>query len=125
MGYEKFVMDLDRCGMMCTMLSGLSIDNNQLAHDAYRQAGPGQHFLGTDHTLANFETANYASNVLSDTQSFEQWQEAGSPDTMDRAVGVWQKLLAEYEPPYIDDALDEALREFMIKTKAASPDSWY
>ena len=125
MGYEKFVMDLDRCGMMCTMLAGLTIDTNQLAHDAYRQAGSDQHFLGTDHTLANFETANYASNVLSDTQSLEQWREGGSLDTSDRAVAVWKKMLAEYELPFIDAAVDEALRDFMRKTKAASPDAWY
>ena len=35
MGYEKFVMDVDRCGMMCRMLDGLHIDDNQLAKDAY------------------------------------------------------------------------------------------
>ena len=125
MGYEKFVMDLDRCGMMSRMLEGLVIDTNQLAKEAYRQAGPGEHFLGTDHTLANFETANYASNVLSDTQSFEQWAEAGAPDSIERAVPVWKKMLAEYEPPPIDAAVDEALREFIRKAKAAAPDRWY
>jgi trimethylamine--corrinoid protein Co-methyltransferase len=33
---------------------------------------PGGHFLGTAHTLANFETANHPS-TLPDTNSFEQW----------------------------------------------------
>ena len=51
-GYEKFVMDLDRCGMIHRMLEGLTIDDNELATDAFREAGPGVAFLGTAHTLA-------------------------------------------------------------------------
>ncbi|NNE22747.1 MAG: trimethylamine methyltransferase family protein, partial [Rhizobiales bacterium] len=31
MGYEKFVMDLDHCGMMLQMIAGLTIDDDQLA----------------------------------------------------------------------------------------------
>jgi trimethylamine---corrinoid protein Co-methyltransferase len=38
--------------------------------------GPGQHFLGTPHTLANFETAFWRSQ-LSDNNSFEQWEARG------------------------------------------------
>ena len=125
MGYEKFVMDLDRCGMICRALEGLIIDENQLAKEAFRQAGPGQHFLGVDHTIANFETANYASSVLSDTQSFEQWTETGSLDTQQRARAVWKQMLEDYDPPAIDPGVDEALREFITRKKAESVDMWY
>ena len=125
MGYEKFVMDLDRCGMMCRMLEGLTIDANQLARDAYRQAGPGEHFLGVDHTLANFETANYASNVLANTQSFEQWTESGAPDANQRATKLYKKMLSDYEAPSIDPGTDEALLEFIARKKSAFADAWY
>ena len=79
MGYEKFAMDLDHCGMMLRMVQGMTLDDGQLAADAYLEAGPGQAFIGTVHTLANFETANFRSE-LADTNSFEQWTEAGSLD---------------------------------------------
>ncbi len=71
MGYEKFVIDLDHCGMMLHMLGGLAIDDDSLAADAFREAGPGETFLGTAPTLAHFETANYLSD-LADTTSNEQ-----------------------------------------------------
>ncbi|MGI9512814.1 MAG: trimethylamine methyltransferase family protein, partial [Anderseniella sp.] len=35
LGYEKFVMDLDHCGMMLKMMCGLDIDANSLAADAF------------------------------------------------------------------------------------------
>ncbi|GIT73505.1 MAG: hypothetical protein Ct9H300mP28_33190 [Pseudomonadota bacterium] len=49
-----------------------------------REVGPGQHFLGCDHTRANFEEAFYRSNI-SDNNSFEQWEADGSQDASQRA----------------------------------------
>jgi len=45
MGYEKFVMDLDHCGMMLKMMCGFEIDDNALAGDALIEAGPGVNFF--------------------------------------------------------------------------------
>lgn len=124
MGYEKFVMDLDHCGMMLKMIGGLEVSADSLARDSYRQAGPGETFLQTDHTLEHFETANYVSE-LPDPGTFEQWTDAGAEDTQVRANRRWKQMLDEYEAPPIDDAVDEALREFVDQKKAAAPDEWY
>ena len=124
MGYEKFVMDLDHCGMMLRMLDGLTIDAEELAAEAYREAGPGETFLGTAHTLAHFETANYLSE-LADTGSYEQWLEAGRLDLEQRANRRWKEMLAGYHAPPLDPAIDEALRDFMARKKAALPDQWH
>jgi trimethylamine---corrinoid protein Co-methyltransferase len=76
-GYEKFIMDADQLGMMGVFVRGVDMSENGQALDAIRANGPGQHFLGTAHTLANFETAFYRSEIA-DNNSFEQWQEDGS-----------------------------------------------
>ncbi len=125
MGYEKFMLDVDRCGMMCKMIQGLHIDDNQLAHSAYRQAGPGENFLSVDHTLANFESANYKSCLLSDTQSYEQWLESKSMSAEQRANQSWKDALRQYQDPGIDPAIDEALQEFICRRKNQSDDQWY
>ncbi len=124
MGYEKFVMDLDHCGMMLRMLGGLTVDAEGLAAEAYREAGPGEAFLGTAHTLAHFETANYTSS-LADTASYEQWAEEGRRDIEQRAQGRWQRMLADYRAPPLDPAVDEALQDFMARRKADLPDQWH
>src|SRR6202522_1245544 len=122
MGYENFVMDADQAGMMHTLLAGVDLSENGQALDAIREGGPGKHFLGCAHTQANFENAFYRS-PLADNNSYEQWEAEGSPDMTKRANAMWKKQLAEYVPPPMDPAIDEALLEYMAKRKAAFPDS--
>ena len=124
MSYEKFVMDLDHCGMLHRTLEGLNIDQDTLAADAYREAGPGTAYLGTAHTLRHFETANHAS-VLADTESFEQWTDEGSLDIAQRANRQWKQMLSAYEAPDIDPAVDRALLDFVEGRKNEVPDKWY
>lgn len=120
-GYEKFVLDCDQLGMMTTFVKGLDVSPNGVALDAIRDNPPGTHFLGTAHTLANFETAFYRSDT-SDNSSFEQWSEEGGLDAAQRANALWKRRLAEYEPPPLDEAIDAALCDFVARRKAELPD---
>jgi trimethylamine---corrinoid protein Co-methyltransferase len=124
MSYEKFVMDVDQCALLHVVGAGLSLDENSFALDAFREVGPGKHFLGSTHTLRNYETA-FLDAELSDNNSFEQWQQEGAHDILWRATRRWQSLLKGYEPPALDAAVDEALREFIAKRKAVLPDTAY
>lgn len=123
-GYEKFVMDADHCGMMLRMMAGLTIDDETLAREAYREAGPGKTFLGTAHTYTHFRFANHQSE-LTDSTPYEQWTEAGSRDLQIRANECWKRMLAEYEAPPIEPGVDEALRDFVRKRRNAEPDQWH
>ncbi len=124
MGYEKFVLDADQAGMMHQLLRGVDLSENGQAMDAIREVGPGQHYLGCAHTQAHFETAFYRSSIA-DNNSFEQWEAEGGLDAARRAHKIWQRMLAEYTPPPLDPAIDEALQEFLAKRKASFPDSNY
>jgi trimethylamine--corrinoid protein Co-methyltransferase len=121
-GYEKFIMDADQCGMMAVFTAGLDLSDNGQALDAILTNEPGTHYLGSAHTLANFESAFYRSEIA-DNNSYEQWQEDGSLDAAQRANAIWKKQLAEYEAPPLDAAIDEALLDFIARTKASMPDS--
>ena len=122
MGYEKFMMDADQAGMMHTLLAGIDLSANGQALDAIHEVGPGKHFLGCAHTQANFENAFYRS-PLADNNSYEQWEAEGAQDMTKRANAQWKKHLAEYVPPPMDVAIDEALLDYMAQRKAAFPDS--
>ena len=122
-GYEKFVLDCDQLGMMHTFVRGLDTSENGIALDALRSNPPGNHFLGTAHTLANFETAFYRSDTA-DNSSFEQWSEDGALDAAQRANALWKRRLAEYEPPALDPAIDEQLVDFVTRRKAELPDEF-
>ncbi len=124
MSYEKFVMDTDFCGALHSYLAGVVVDDNTLAMDAFEEVGPGSHFLGCAHTMRNYQTAFWDS-ALSDNEPFEKWSEAGATDMATRANLRWKKTLAEYEAPPLDVAIDEALRDYVDRTKQAKPDAWY
>ncbi len=119
--YEKFVMDADQLGMMEVFAGGIDLSENGQALDAIRETGPGAHNLGSAHTLANFETAFYRSEVA-DNASYEQWLEEGSLTTPQRANALVKEKLAAYEPPPLDEAIDEELQAFIAKRKAEMPD---
>ena len=55
---------------------------------------------------------------------FEQWQEEGSLDTAQRAHGLWKQKLESYQAPALDPGADEALLDFMARTRAELPDEF-
>ncbi|MCC5986645.1 MAG: trimethylamine methyltransferase family protein [Pararhodobacter sp.] len=124
MSYEKFVMDADLCGALHSYLDGVVVDDNALALDAFREVGPGKHFFGCAHTMANYETAFWDSQ-LADNDPFEKWHEAGGLDAASRANALWKRQLAEFTPPPLDAGTDEALRDFVARRKASMEDVWY
>ena len=124
MSYEKFVLDTDLCGALHTYLDGVRIDENQLAMDAFQETGPGNHHFGSEHTLRNYQTA-YWDSQTADNTPFEQWELAGSADAATRANRLWKERLQTYEAPPLDEATDEALLDYMARTKAEAPDAWY
>lgn len=124
MSYEKFMLDADLCGALHTYLDGVVVDENQLAEASFAEVGPGNHFFGAGHTLANYEHAYWESD-LADNKPFEQWEAEGGSDAASRANRLWKQRLQEYEAPDLDAGVDEALRDYMDRKKAAAEDAWY
>ncbi len=122
-GYEKFILDADQCGMMQVFAQGIDLSENGQALDAIRNNEPGTHYLGSAHTLANFETAFYRAETA-DNNSFEQWLEDGGLDAQSRANAIWKRMLAEYQEPPLDQAIDDELLEYIIRKKASMPDAF-
>jgi trimethylamine--corrinoid protein Co-methyltransferase len=122
MGYEKFILDADQASMAESMLGGIDLSDNGQALEALLENPPGQHFLGNAHTLANFENAFWRS-ATADNNSFEQWQEAGSQEATARAHSTWTRMLAEYEAPPLDEAIEAELVDWIAQRKASFPDS--
>ncbi|MDJ0769109.1 MAG: trimethylamine methyltransferase family protein [Ilumatobacter sp.] len=124
MGYEKFMMDADFCGALHRYLQGVSLDPDEFAIDGFHEVGPGKHFFGSQHTLRHYETAFYDSPTA-DNNSFEQWRDDGESRTEDRAAQRVAETLAAYEPPPLDESIDDALRDYIGAKKSSMDDMWY
>ncbi|MEX1038947.1 MAG: trimethylamine methyltransferase family protein [Acidimicrobiia bacterium] len=122
MGYEKFILDADMAGMAETLIGGVDLSENGQAMEAILTTGPGQHYLGTEHTLANYEKAFWRSTTA-DSNSFEQWESEGAKESAERAHERWRQMLADYEAPPLDDEVEHELSEWIRSRKESFPDS--
>jgi trimethylamine---corrinoid protein Co-methyltransferase len=114
--FEKLILDAELLQMMAAWLAPPLVDQETLGLAAVAEAGHGGHFFGTAHTLERYESAFY-SPLLSDWDNYDNWRDRGSPDAAVRANRIWKQLLAEYEQPGIDPAIDEALRAYVTRRK--------
>ena len=124
MGYEKFAMDLDACGALLKMIGGMEVSAESLTRASYAQAGPGDNFLSTTHTMAHFAQANFAGDIA-EAGPFETWAEQGSRTLEERAQQRVQDMLATYEPPKMAGETKRALLSFVKDRKAQLADEWY
>jgi trimethylamine--corrinoid protein Co-methyltransferase len=121
--YEKFVMDADQLGTLHHLAQGIAVDENGQGMDAIREVGPGGHFLGCEHTQANFKTAFWRSDLF-DYKPYETWAEEGARDTMALAGERVQKMLADYQAPHLDESIREGLEGYVARKKESMPDAF-
>ncbi len=116
--FEKLIVDAEMLQMMVEYLKPIEVNDESIALDAMVEAGHGGHFFGIKHTLSRFKAAFYQP-FLSDGRNFENWQEAGSEDTVVRANRIWKQLLRDYQQLPLDPAIDEELTDYVAKRKAS------
>ena len=115
-GFEKFIVDVDNLQMLAEYFTPLTVDEDSFAIEAMRDVGPGGHFFGTAHTQSRYKTAFY-SPIVSDWRNYETWEEAGKPIAIEKANSVYKQVLADYQQPALDPAIEEELDSFVAKRK--------
>ncbi|MBR2656680.1 trimethylamine methyltransferase family protein [Yoonia sp.] len=121
--FEKFVMDADQLGTLHHFARGVDMSENGQAMDALAEVGPGGHFLGCEHTQANFKSAFWRSDLF-DYKPFETWDEEGARDTQALASARVKKLIDTYQQPPLDPEIEARLRAYVADKKAAMPDAF-
>ena len=92
--FEKMVIDADLLHMVSAALDPLVVDDDTMAFDAIADVGPGGHFFGTAHTQARYRSEFYRP-LISDWRNYETWQEAGSPEAVQKADRLVKLFLRE------------------------------
>ena len=114
--FEKFIIDCEMLQQIVYTNRPVPMSADDLAVEAIDSVGPFGHFFGADHTQERYRDAFYAP-LMSDWRNFESWEEAGAVWTHQRANTAWKQILAEYEKPEIDPAIDEELCAFIERRK--------
>lgn len=110
-------MDCELIQQMAHYMKGVSTEEADLAVEAIREVDSSGHFFGCQHTQERYENAFY-SPFLSDWRNYEAWSDAGAVQTPERANRIWKEILAEYQPPAMDEAIREELAAFVAKRKS-------
>ncbi len=100
--FDKLVIDNDILGMVMRAVQGIKVDDQTLAFDEIKKAGPGGHFVASRHTRRHMRTEIYEPQ-LSDRTNREQWKAAGSKDALKRASEKSQAILDAPMKSYIPE----------------------
>jgi trimethylamine--corrinoid protein Co-methyltransferase len=114
MSYAKCAADYELADMLYVTAAGDDRDGADAALETVAEVAPGGHFLGTAHTLANYPY----QPALQDYNTYEQWDEEGRVNTDERGRERARALLAAYEAPDLDPAIDEALGDYVRRRTA-------
>jgi len=90
--YDKLVIDSEIIGMIMRAVEGIRVDDETLAFDVLKKAGPGGHFVSMRHTRKHMRTEQYIPQ-LSDRENRDKWEAAGGRDARQRAAEKAQEIL--------------------------------
>lgn len=91
---EKYVTDNEIIGMVMRAVEGVRVNDDTLAFDLIKDAGPAGHFVYARHTRKHIRSEHYQPS-LSDRDHWSDWQSKGQQDTAARAKARAEKILAE------------------------------
>jgi trimethylamine--corrinoid protein Co-methyltransferase len=116
----KFVVDAEQCAMAYRMAEG--IRNGTISTRRWRRGRcrAGRALPGPPAHAGELPAAFFMPELF-DNNSIEQWIADGSKEITARALDYARKLLADYEEPKLDEAKDEALRDYIARREREIP----
>jgi len=94
------------------VMGGVEVSERTLARKAIHRARPGGGFLANDHTLDNWNWAQWRPDLI-DRMRYDRWVKKGSKDMTARANERARKILAEHEVPPLPEAAEEIIAQVL------------
>jgi trimethylamine---corrinoid protein Co-methyltransferase len=108
---ESLLIDNDMLGAINRNVRGIEVNEDTLSLDVITETcleGPG-HFLGSNQTLTMMQT-EYVYPHMANRMSPKEWNEAGKPDILSKAIARKKEILGSHFPEYIPRDVDEIIR---------------
>ncbi len=104
--YDKMVIDNEILGMVMRAVDGIRVNDETLAFDLIKEAGPGGHFVAASHTRRHMHAEQHLAQ-LSDRENRPQWQSEGAKDTKTRATEKVREILDSPPQSFIPETIKE------------------
>jgi len=108
--YDKLVIDNEIIGMIMRAVEGITVDEETLAFDVLKKAGPGGHFVSNRHTRKFMRSEQYQPQ-LSDRNNRETWEEEGAKSLRVRASEKAREILERPETPVLSSDMRNIIRK--------------
>ena len=102
--FDLLVMCNEVVSQLRRVFDGVVVDRENLAIDAIRRVGPGNHFLGDEHTFKHFNE-NWRPDLF-DRNLYDKWAEDGRTTMGARVKERIKETLATYEPKALPADVD-------------------
>jgi len=110
--HEMVVLSDEIIGMVKRFLAGVRVDDETLALDVIRRAGPGGNFLDQEHTARNMRKELWFPRLM-DRSKWDQWQASGAKRMGDRVRERVREILETHEvaplPEEVNAGIDRIL----------------
>ena len=112
MSYEKFLIDDELIGMVRQLHKPVAVDQEALALDVIREAGPLGQYLDKTHTFMHFRKELFQPR-FSNRSSYDGWLEKGAIPVAQVANGQCHLALQQYQAPDFAESIDRDLKRWI------------
>jgi trimethylamine--corrinoid protein Co-methyltransferase len=109
--FEQMIMDCEIFSIIRKMMEGIPVNDETLALEAIREAGPRGDFLTNDHTLRNMR--GLWLGKLLDRRPYSVW-ESKRDGARDWARDRAKAILASHQPVPLDPKLEAEMRKIIL-----------
>lgn len=113
---EKLVLDNEILGMVSRAVKGFVVNEDTLALETIKNAGPGGNFIAERHTRKHMYKEHYFPQ-LSNREKRDQWTQHGSKTTAQLAHEKVKEILSSEPVYYMDKKLADGLMQSFSKIK--------
>ena len=108
--FDKLVIDNEIIGMVMRAVDGIKVNDETLAFDLIKKAGPGGHFISTRHTRRYMRSEIYKPQ-LSDRENRERWSDEGARDIRQRASEKVREILTAPPQSIVPEDVRERIKQ--------------
>ena len=115
--FEKLILDAEMLQMMAAYCEPFAVDTDDAGARCHPRCRAGRAFLRHRAHARSATRRAFYTPLAFQLGQLRHLGGTGRDDAYSRANPIWKKMLAEYEQPAIDPAIDDALKDYMAAAK--------
>ena len=117
MSYEQLLIDAEIARMIRRVLQGIAVNDETLAVEVIKAAGPAGTYLNQRHTMKHMRKESSTTKLI-DRQMYEGWEKSGRKDMSERAREEARKILETHTVEPLPEGTAKEIRNIIEEARA-------